>query len=254
MGGYYQEPAVFDNFRMMKSIWDKYSASDYDSVSEIAMIVDPDSSYYLNPDWAEYKYCYSALRNNLNRVAAPFDIFSFNDIPNIPDFSRYKLLVFANPFVISPEKEDLLKKFVFKDMRTVVWLFAPGIIDGMRYCPERVKDICGMDFTCPDIASVQKENWTSIYVPVPSALTTLVLKKVAAEAGVNIYCDEALSVYGNSRLLSIHSAEGGNIMVRLPRKYKAVKELYSNIQIGCDISSFCFDFCKPDTRLFELLE
>ncbi|OGV34106.1 MAG: hypothetical protein A2020_09475 [Lentisphaerae bacterium GWF2_45_14] len=251
-GGYYQGEAVYDNIRKMKEIWNRYAGLALSPVAETALIVDPESSYYFNQSNPLTSEFIPRLRNTLNRLGTPFDVYSFNDIPSIADFNRYKCVIFNTPFEITDEKEKILRDFVLKNNRTVVWLYAPGISDGKRWMPERVKELCGTAFGTPGISSVSMDGWKSVYVLNPAELTPAALKQLAEKAGVNIYCEQEIPVYANNHLLAIHTATGGDIKVTLPSKYAQVKELYSGKIVAENSDNFIFHFETPDTSLFEL--
>jgi hypothetical protein len=78
------------------------------------------------------------------------------------------------------------------------------------------------------------------------------LKKLAAEAGVNIYCEAEQPVYANSRLLAVHTAQGGIQKITLPRRYSKVTEVFSSQTVTIDASDFEYAFKTPDTALFEI--
>ena len=80
------------------------------------------------------------------------------------------------------------------------------------------------------------------------------LKAIAKEAGAHMYVDEALPVYANDRLVAIHTAEGGKKTVYLPKKAKLVRELYSDKIVAENADRFEYEFKKPDTALFELID
>jgi len=80
------------------------------------------------------------------------------------------------------------------------------------------------------------------------------IKQIATDARVTIYCKEEIPVYANSRLLALHSKEGGDIKVTLPDNYTQVTELYSGKVAARNAKEFTFNFDTPDTRLFELIK
>jgi len=253
-GGFYQGEAVYDNIRRMKEIWDLYAAREFGPVAEVALIVDPESAYYFNQNNPRTAEFISNLRNKLNRLGAPFDVYSFNDIASIPDFGRYKCVIFNTPFEITAKKGKVLRESVLKSHRTVIWLYAPGISDGKLWRPERVKEWSGTAFGTAGISSVEMEGWRSVYVADPGELTPAILRRLAAAAGVNIYCPAEIPVFANERLLAIHTATGDALQVNLPRSYSRITELYSKQIVARNAAAFDFRFSSPDTRLFELAE
>ena len=61
-------------------------------------------------------------------------------------------------------------------------------------------------------------------------------------------------VYANDKLISVHTADGGKETIYLPRKVKQVKELYSDKIVAENTDKFEYEFKKPDTALFELID
>jgi len=226
-GGVFTPPETMKLVEQSKRIWDKYTASPLKSRAEVALVVDPQSARYLNDHHADIAQIYQGTRNKLNRLGAPFEVFSFNDLPLV-DLSSYKFFVFPGLFEVTPAKLDVLKRHVFNAGRAALFVHAPGLRDA----PYGAKGI-----TC---------------VATYAEVTPAVLKRLAANAGVNIYCEQEVPVYANEKLLAIHSAEGGEIKVTLPGVFARVTELYSGKLVAENAASFIFAFETPDTRLFEL--
>ena len=69
-----------------------------------------------------------------------------------------------------------------------------------------------------------------------------------------MYVDKILPVYANEKFVSIHTINGGKEIVYLPRKVKQVKELYTDKIVAENTDKFEYEFKKPDTVLFELID
>ncbi|MBR7104439.1 MAG: hypothetical protein IKC65_05815 [Lentisphaeria bacterium] len=63
-----------------------------------------------------------------HHLGAPYDFFMLDDLLKHKDISQYKTIIFAVNWAISSEQRDLIKKRLKKDGRTLVWIYAPGII------------------------------------------------------------------------------------------------------------------------------
>ncbi len=260
-GGFYQGEAVFNNFRLMRAIWDAYSEIETTSVAEIAMVIDPDGCYYLHPTNADAQSytvgmqensLLHGIRDKLNRMGAPYDVLSFNDIPHLADFSRYRLVIFCTPFEIDANKARVLRTHVLRDNRHVVWLQAPGVSDGETWTPGRMRDWCGVPFGTQGVSRVDRGGWQSIHVSSPALLDVPTLRTCAEQAGVHRYCQEPLPVYANSRLLAVHSAEGGILEIQLPKTGGTIRELFSNTVVAHNTNRFRHTFPTPGTCLFDL--
>lgn len=251
-GGVFQTPETMKLVAQAKKLWDQYAAMPAKSRAEVALVVDPHSARYLNDQHAAIPQIYQGTRNKLNRLGAPFEVFSFNDLEQV-DLQPYRLLVFPGLFVVTPEKLEVLKKHVFRDDRTVLFAYAPGIGHGRTLDPERVQALTGVAFKTPGVSTVQRDGWKAVYVPGYEDLTPQVLRQAALDAGVTIVCQDPVPVYANERLLAIHVAQGGEKEITLPADCRQVRELFTGQAIPVQQRRFSYAFQTPDTALFELL-
>jgi len=251
-GDFYQGEAVMKTLGKIREVWSGYAAAPAQDRCEIAMIVDPDSTYYLNQDHPDIPKINLETRNNLNLVGAPFEVYSFNDIPKIADFARYKLTVFTSLFHLTPEKKKILKQYVLKDGRTVLWLGPAGIIDHEKYDPENSRKLTGIAPDAADIVGRKQTRWQSVYCRDYRKITPAALKQLANSAGVHLYTDREWPVYAEGDLLAVHSAAGGTETIRVPRQSGSATELFSGEKIRIVDGRFAYRFRKPDTALFRI--
>ncbi len=249
-GGVFSTRDTMDVVRQSKALWDKYSGIPARGIAEIALIADPQSARFINDRSELTEEIYVKMRNKLNRIGAPFEVFSFNDLDKISP-EQYKVIIFPGSFFISGERLSFLKKHVFKRQRTAIFAYAPGISDGSNLDIDRVKDITGTAFGAPGVNKVRYNEWTSVYIHDYRTATPAVLRQIAKEAGVNIYTDQESPVYANDRLLAVHMAEGGLKEITFPKEIKRVKELYTGKEPQIRGRSFIYEFITPDTALFE---
>jgi hypothetical protein len=251
-GGVFQTPETMQLVAQSKRLWDRFTATPLKSRAEVAMVVDPQSARYLNDENPIVSRIYQGTRNKLNRLGAPFEVFSFNDLPRA-DLDQYRLFVFPGLFQVTPEKMDVLKNRVLKNNRTAVFLYAPGICDGKNLDPARVKALTGTAFKTPGVSTVQRDGWRTVYAGGYDDLTPQTLRQAAREAGVTIYCQDPVPVYANERLVAIHFAQGGEKTITLPVDCRQVRELYTGRIVPVTGRQFRYAFTTPDTALFELI-
>ena len=236
----------------VRDLWNDLTLTDAKDVAEVAMIVDADSTYYINQFSENTPKMNLGTRNKLNRLGAPYEVYSFSDIPKIKDFDRYKLVIFTSLFNLTPEKRRILDKYVLKNGRRVLWLYAPGIITDGKLNTENCKILSGIDYHAEGIVRRDMEGFTSYYVHSYDDLTPAVLKEIATDAGVLINTEEELPVYAEGDLLAIHTKGGGDITVAVDRKYSEAEELFTGRHISIVCGRFTYDFSSPDTALFRL--
>ena len=251
-GGFYQEPVLFENFRLMKEIYNSRIRLTSRNVEEVAMIVDPEALAYFDQRSPRQRDFQPDIRKKLNRLGAPFETWCLRDVPSIPNLHEIKFFIFATPWEITPEKAELLNRYVLNHARTVLWFYAPGISDGTSFDESRIRRWTGAD---PHVSglSVQRMNgWTSAFLRNPAELTPATLKSLAKSAGVHLYSDAEIPVYADDRFLALHSKEGGEMTIRLPRRVTKITELFSGKLAAENVSEFQWNFRAPDTVLFEM--
>lgn len=251
-GGVFRTPETMRLVKQSKALWDRFAAMPLKTRAEVALVVDPQSARYLNDENPAVARIYQGTRNALNRLGAPFEVFSFNDLSRA-DLAQYRLFVFPGLFEVTPEKMDVLRKHVLKNERTGVFAYAPGICDGKSLDPARVKALTGTAFKAPGVSTVQRDGWRAVYAGAYDDLTPQTLRQAAQEAGVTIYCQDAVPVYANERLVAIHMAQGGEKTITLPVDCREVRELYTDRVVPVAGRKFPYTFRTPDTALFELV-
>ncbi len=252
-GDYYQGEKVMQTLARIRELWGRFGASPAQDRSQTAMVVDPESTYYVNQDDPRAAEMNLGVRNRLNRLGAPFEVFSFQDIPRIPDFDRFRMVIFTSAFMLSAAKIDLLKRHVLTAGRTVVWLYAPGIIQNGRLDPRQCEAVSGIPSSQAGITCRDMGDWTSCFIHDFRDLTPAVLKRLARAAGVHLFSDDELPVYAEGRLLAVHRAAGDVLRLRLPPGTTRVTELFSGRE-ETPASDGCLAYAShaPDTVLFEL--
>ena len=251
-GDFYQGEAVMNTLGKIRRIWSDYAGTPAKDLCEIAMIVDPDSTYYLNQDHPDVPEINLGTRNKLNLTGAPFEVYSFCDIPKIKNLAQYKLVVFTSLFHLTPEKKSILKKYVFKNNRTVLWLGPAGIMDDGKYDPENCRKLTGFTGSEKKPVPIKYKNWNSILIRDYRKVTPAMLKKIAEQANVLLYTRREWPVFAEGNLLAIHTADGGKEDIRIPFQSGTATELFSGTKYRIVSGKFQYRFKKPDTALFEL--
>jgi hypothetical protein len=225
-GGFYKGDKVFKTLKKLKSIWDSLANIPSREVSEILMVQDPDNMYLLNDMDARCGTFHNKTKDALSTIGMPYTSCSFADFEQL-DMERFKVVVMCHPFELTEKHNDILKRLVLNNGRSVVWLYGPGIINNGRWDAGNVKKVCGSKFMSENINAVNMKGWTSIYINDPRRLTPEILRKISLDAGCHSYCKKLRPVCANNKLISIHSAEKEELEVRFPEKNSKITELFS---------------------------
>lgn len=252
-GGYFEGEAVMDTLSRVKEIWDYLPERDaLDTACEVALIVDPDSTYLVNQDHERTPEMNLGMRNKLNRLGAPFEVYSFDDIPLIPDFDRYKLVIFTSLFKVDGKKEKIINEYVKRAGRHVLWLYAPGIYTNGVFDVANCERLTGIPYKSEGITSLCGEEYTSHYVYEYADVTVELLRELARESGVRMTVDAPVPVYANGNILAVHTKDGGKMKVNVDKRYTRATELFSGSISEIRDGSFVYDFASPDTAVFRL--
>lgn len=125
-GWFYNKKLMTEITGMVKASKLLFSAG-YRSVSEIAVIVDPESMYFINKNSRMNTILLGDQRGELSLIGAPYDIFSSCDIKNI-DTTQYKFFIFLDQFKVNPAADAFIAKL--KDAgKAMLFVYAYNILD-----------------------------------------------------------------------------------------------------------------------------
>ena len=103
----------------------------------------------------------------------------------------------------------------------------------------------------PGFAVKEFPDWRSVYSAAPN-LPAPVLRGIARAAGVHIYSDAGDVLYANRSLVGVHSPAGGKRTIRLPRRARAVIDLFTGEIVGRDTAEIGLTLPPRSTSLFRI--
>ncbi len=99
----------------------------YRSISEIAVIVDPESMYFVNKNSRMNTILLGDQREELALLGAGYDIFSSCDVDKI-DTTQYKLFIFLDQFKTSLSADEFIATLK-KNGKTLLFVYAYNLLD-----------------------------------------------------------------------------------------------------------------------------
>ena len=114
-------------------------------VSEIAVIGSYRSVFYQCFNNLSKEFITRQLLENVHRIGAPFDIYLDTDLsnPKFP-FEKYKFYVFLNSFYLDDNDRQIIKNKICTGGKTVLWIYANGIVDDKSLSVSKVEDLIGI--------------------------------------------------------------------------------------------------------------
>lgn len=146
LGGWFHDGEIMDEIKKIVEFIKKVRKKEYKSISEILLVLDEKSLIYQNCDenmmGAHHKGIIDELCCEAHLCGAPVDEYRLTDLKDM-DLSQYKMIIFANAFMIDKDIREIIKNAISKNT-LCIWNYAAGIRNP-DYNSENVKDITGMD-------------------------------------------------------------------------------------------------------------
>lgn len=247
-GGMYRTPGVRDLIRRAAAVWKEYARLSTGSAAEILLVIDPESSCQLWDRALDRQAL--ALEKRISAAGLPADTATWKDLGTM-DLSHYRMIIFRELAVLTPEKEELLRDRVCTAGRSVVFIHQPGIIRNGRYAEENVALFTGVPVGAEGVSIRSRDGWTMIYAPEAEALTEEKLFALAEEAKVHIYAQNA-AFHASKELLCVHCADGGEREIRLPFRAGRVTEIFDGRVVAENTDRFTDTFRTPGTNIYFL--
>ena len=255
-GGWFDDPVIMTNMKKMIAISERF-ADTGPGRAEVAVLADADSMYYVDGHSPLSGKILRDLQFAMFGAGVPWRCYSFADLPKL-DMSPFKVVILPNLFVVTPKKRKLLQEKLFRDDKTIVLTFAPGIITGGKYDPANIEKLADVKVADVDLESRpqeaihrQRDGWTSVFLTRPE-MTSSLLRGIFHRAGVHIYLDAGDPFYANDELIALHSGEGGPRTFRLPEP-RTVTELFEDRPVSdVPVLEFTETFQPMETRLYWL--
>lgn len=143
---WYDDVEIMNTIKEVQGISLSTIKTDKSSVSEVALVCDPESINYASYP-AQPIYIADSLINGvmheLSRTGVPFDTILLSDIKNkeLPD---YKVYIFLNSFYLEQPKRDMINEVVRKKGKTAVWFYADGFINEKGISEKYISDLTGI--------------------------------------------------------------------------------------------------------------
>jgi hypothetical protein len=165
--GWWDRPELIDEIKQLKKVLTDYWSQPYHSDADVLLVYDTQVYYYLGTSPQTDPVSDQVVNWTLLaafRSGAVFDAVHLDDLERI-DWRSYKVIIFANTFLLNRNQKALIQKVVAQDGRHLVWIYAPGYTDGQQLAPEFSSEITGMNLypvTSSPIPEIEFEAVTGL--------------------------------------------------------------------------------------------
>ena len=148
---YVNDPDILALLKRQQELAREYYDTGRGKVSEIAVVYDQDSLWYVDQETSKDLTWYNRTLT-FPRIGAPCDHILQDDLQLdvLPD---YKMYIFVNCFYLSNSEREQITKVVKRDGKTAVWVYAPGLLNpdaDQRMNLANMLDLTGITFAAED--------------------------------------------------------------------------------------------------------
>lgn len=128
--GWFENEKIFQGFKEASDISKLVLSLDRTRNAEIAVVYDIESVFYAS-EWLNYITLIRQTIQEMGYIGADYDMFTTDDISS-PVMSKYKLFIFPNAFALTEKTRQEIRKYLQKDNKVLLWIYAPGLINPDR--------------------------------------------------------------------------------------------------------------------------
>ncbi len=154
--GWWDHPALLKEVKQLHTILASYAEKPYRSEADVLLVFDTDCFYYLGANAKADPLTDNCAVNGVSASAfhsgAALNMVHLGDL-KLVDWKKYRAVVFANTFLLTPEQKKFIRERVARDGRHLVWLYAPGYTDGRTLNTQFISEVVGM--------TIRPAEWTS---------------------------------------------------------------------------------------------
>jgi len=145
-GGWYRERENLEEVARLQALAHARLRAGRRSVAQIALLVDAEGLRWLRLGNPLQAGLLGSQLQHLGRIGAPFDCFQLGDLEEVPDYRAYVVL---SGFAPGRRDRRALRRVLKRDDKTVLWIYAPGVVKRGRLDPRGIEDLVEMEFaTC----------------------------------------------------------------------------------------------------------
>ena len=143
--GWLDSKAVWDDLAKLRRIYDVNLAAGRRYGSDVAVIIDEKSAFYLNPSPEVTGELISLIRRDFYRMGMPVGIYLLDDLAAglVP---KAKLYIFLNAFHMSQDRRQAVHRIVRRPGKTSLWFYAPGYVSDNGLGVKNMEKLTGIAF------------------------------------------------------------------------------------------------------------
>lgn len=139
---YYDDPALLKLLKRFQQIADFAMVRPAGRTADIGYFIDEDSFFHVEQE-ISINVLHRQRIQEMGRGASPYDIWLLDDIAR-DDLPDYRLCVFPNAYSLNDAQRKMIRDKLCRDGRTILWQYAPGLINQGVIDPANVTELTGI--------------------------------------------------------------------------------------------------------------
>lgn len=221
--GWWADTRLMADIKKLKGILERYHEKPYSPAGDVLFVFDTEVFYYTGTiqgtDPLTDPLAVNRTMGEAWRSGASIETIHLRDLEKA-DLSRFRVVVFANTWLIRPAQRRYIREKVMGGGRHVVFQGVPGYFDGETLDIGNARETTGLDlrpvseqpfqpaFTVGEAApglSRHGDVWFATGPPLPWQDW----RRIFAAAGAHLYVDGGEIIHAGGGLLLVHSKDGG---------------------------------------------
>lgn len=241
--GWWIDERLMAEIARLKKLLDERHVRPYEPAGDVLFVFDTEVFYYTGSIQGTDPFTDPVAVNGTITSAwaagAALETIHLRDLDKA-DLARFKVVVFANTWVMSAAQRRQIRERVMQAGRTVVFQGLPGYCDGRRLSAEFCREVTGLDlrpakglafspaFTVGGGEPGVTRHGSVWFATGQPAVSTAQWREIFRQAGAHLYTVEGDIVHAGGGLVLVHSKAGGPRRITLRSGRVATVELEPN--------------------------
>lgn len=163
--GWFRDESFIQTFQAMTDFADR-TLDKRESIAQIAVFASDESMTYQSYSHMALSGCLVEQQIcEICATGAPYDIFRIEDLPELVKqnaMKQYRLCIFLDTIMLNDNIRKLIKTELAIERRTLLWLYAPGLILNDEWSEQAVSKLTGINMSLvngPGRAAMTVEAW-----------------------------------------------------------------------------------------------
>jgi len=192
--GWWADTRLMADIKKLKEILERYHQRDYAPAGDVLFVFDTEVFYYTGSiqgtDPITDPLAVNRTMGEAWRSGAAIETMHLKDLETL-DLSRFKVVVFANTWLMTAAQRKFVREKVRGANRRIVFQGFPAYTDGKTLNAEFTREVTGGEPVATP--PIPMQEWRRIF----------------QSAGAHLYLDEGEIIHAGGGLILIHTKDGG---------------------------------------------